>query len=224
MRDAVLSIDVVVYSLQTLIYRCIPPRQPAHPLQFCEECVTAARIALKRLVIAWQEIKLQDDQAWKMFINWTLLFVPFVPFIVVFGNVIAQGHRQDLVLLEQVVETMQAASEVATELKKLKTACERFCLIAQSYLSQQNAQPGADADVGTQRQPASIDGAVGANQNVDFNMAGGALSTSVGALDSLPDFPWDGMLSEWDLGLGAESAREMGNFFGQYTGASNAFP
>ena len=83
MGDAVLSLNVVVYSLQTLIYRCIPPPQPAHPLQFCEECVSAARIALKQLVAAWQQIKLQDDQAGRMFINWTLLFVPFVPFIVV---------------------------------------------------------------------------------------------------------------------------------------------
>ena len=224
MGDAVLSLNVVVYSLQTLIYRCIPPPQPAHPLQFCEECVSAARIALKQLVVAWQQIKLQDDQAGRMFINWTLLFVPFVPFIVIFGNVIAQRDRNDLVLLEQVEETMQAASKVTSAIEKLKVACERFCLIAQSYLSQQEGQPAADTNVRARGQLLNMDNSTGANQNVDHNIPGAPLSAGAGAFDSLPDFPWDGMLSEWDLGLGAESAREMGAFFGQYTSTGGGFP
>ena len=224
MQDASLSLNVVAYSLLALIYRCIPPPQPAHPLQFCEECVSVARIALKQLVAAWQQLQLQDEQAGRMFINWTLLFVPFIPFIVIFGNVIAHRDRQDLVLLEQVVETMQAASKVATAIEKLKDACGQFCLIAQSYLSQPESQPAADANVEAQRQLPNMDNIAGANQNVDLNMPGGALPAGAGAFESLPDFPWDGMLSEWDLGLGAESAREMGAFFGQYTSTGGGFP
>ena len=158
-----------------------------------------------------------------MFINWTLLFVPFIPFIVIFGNVIAQGDRQDLVLLEQVTETINAASEVATAVKKLRTACERFCLIAQSHLSQQEGQTATDGDIAVHKQPVNIDTSEGVSQNADFNMAGGSMSAGAGVFDALPDFPWDGMLSEWDLGLGAESAREMGNFFSQYN-TTGGFP
>ena len=127
---------------------------------------------------------------------------------------IAQRDRQDLVLLEQVVETMQAASKVATAIEKLKVASERFCLIAQSYLSQQESQPaiGANVGVGAQGQFANIDNTAGANQNLDINMPEGALPAGAGAFESLPDFPWDGMLSEWDLGLGAEKCEGYGSF------------
>ena len=216
MRDVLAAVPVVILSLETLIYRCIPPPQPAHPLQFCDDCVISARKALNHLISAWQAIKLVDDQAWRMFVNWTMLFVPFVPVVVIFGNVIAQGNRQDMQLLEQVVEAMKAGAEVASSIEKLKTTCERFCHIAQSYLSHQEAQYAADVEA--RAQPVNIDNAVDMNPNVVMT-GGGNIPAAPGAFESLPDFPWDGMLSEWDLGLGAESAREMGNFFEQYTAA-----
>ena len=231
MQDAFLSEDIILYSLQTLIYRCIPPPQPAHPLQFCDECVLAARISLAALGNAWDEIKLKGDHHWRMFLSWTLMFVPFVPFIVVFGNTIAQNNRQDLALLERVVKAMQSASRVAGAIEKLRVVCERFCLIAQAYLSQQEGGAGADADgrppldlaAGAQTQEMEIENML-PNQAMESNVAGGQTALGGGIFDSLPDIPWDGMLNEWDLGLGAEDAREMGNFFGlgQYmsTGAS----
>jgi hypothetical protein len=162
-----------------------------------------------------------------MFINWTLLFVPFIPFIVVFGNTIAQNDRRDLALLEQVVETVQSASQVTTAIEKLKIACERFCLVAQAYLSQQDASNangfGGRQDSGvmnrSNQSAVDLDTVTQGNQSAAFSSAVGATSIGAGVFDSLPDFPWDGMLSEWDLGLGAESAREMGSFFGQQVGA-----
>lgn len=219
MTEAIMSTDVVMFSLKTLIYKCIPPRQPAHPLQFCAECVTSARAALKTLVAAWEHVKLQDDQTWRMFINWTLLFIPFVPFIVMFGNVIAQQNREDLVLLEKLVETMQAASRVANAVQKMTIACERLCHVAQAYINQQEAIVGFGAEKGHERQhdPGNMSERItmdGTEQTV-VNMDPPA---GAGIFDSLPDFAWDEMFSSWDMGPGAESAREMGNFFGQYTG------
>ena len=225
MKDALLSIDVTVYALQALIYRCIPPKQPAHPLQFCDECISASRAALNKLVTAWEEIKQQDDQAWRMFINWTLLFVPFVPFIVVFGTTIAQSSRTDLALLERVVDTLNSADAVASGIEKLRSACSRFLLIAQAYLSQQESNNSGKSDSRPQ-----VDGSRGDPQNVNMtdatvpnqqppgSAATGMTSAGAGVFDSLPEFPFD--MSEWDLGLGAENAREMGSFFGQYAGTA----
>jgi Fungal specific transcription factor domain len=155
--------------------------------------------------------------------NWTLLFVPFIPFIVVFGNTIAQNSREDLLLLEGTVKSLQSVEKTAKATTKLKTVCERFTLIAQVYMSQQEESHLANA--GNEKQQSSmmrnealvemmanppdpshfVDSTVGGS-----TFAGGAVDGTM--FESLPDFPWDGVLNEWDLGLGAESAREMSSF------------
>ena len=45
----VLSSDMLIYCLLTIVYRVIPPPPPAHPLQFCDEAVQSARTALELL-------------------------------------------------------------------------------------------------------------------------------------------------------------------------------
>lgn len=78
MAEASICVDIIVYSLLTLILRIIPPEQPKHQLQFNSDCVAAARHALRRLNDAWLDIKQKDDYAFRMFVNWTLVFIPFV--------------------------------------------------------------------------------------------------------------------------------------------------
>lgn len=210
-----------------MIYKCIPPPQPVHPLQFCDECITSARAGLRNLMTSWEYIKAQDDHLWRMFVHSTLLFVPFVPFIVVFGNAIAFRDRGDLALLEKMVGILkaaqQASSPIASAIEKLKIACERFLLIAQAYINQppegqqrvmrRSSLPRTSGhqQVVPQIHQAAAQMPLGAHA---FQQFGEPI-----ALDSLPDFSWDDMFSEWDLGLGAESAREMSTIMGQYMGS-----
>ncbi|KPI45262.1 uncharacterized protein AB675_2796 [Cyphellophora attinorum] len=191
---AVLSTDILIGCMNAIIYRVIPPPQPAHPLQYCEEAVQSSRSALENLQQAFQKIqadsKTSGVENWELFLNWTILFVPFVPFVVLFGNIIAQRSLHDLDLLRKTVKALESIADRSPAGRKLHGACAQFLKIAEMFLSLDSVkQPGS------QPSPKAV-----VTDNVESQM--------------LPEFPvsqqdWDGMLNDFDLGLGAESAREM---------------
>ena len=215
MSDATVCVDVITYALMTLIYRTIPPPQPAHPLQFHPDCVDAARYSLRQLRTAWDDLRSKDDNAWKMFVNWTLVFVPFVShcilyeqalteiqvaFIVVFGNTIAESNRDDLALLGNIVDTIEAATSETPAFHNLARACKTFYEIAQAFLSSTRRLP--DPSSMSVKTP---------------NPYENPLTPAYRPFRLLfTQQDWNSMLSEWDLGMGADSAREMQSFFEQY--------
>lgn len=202
---AVLSADILIQCILAIVYRVIPPPQPAHPLQFCDEAVQCSRSALQLLLQARDNINKKEEkpESWQLFLNWTILFVPFSCFVFVFGNTIAQRNTDDLQLLSAVVDALGAAAKSSPGVRKLHDACSRFTKIAEVLLASDiNIQPPA---TNTQ----SLDPYSG-----DFQM--------------VPDFPmsqqdWDGMLNEFDLGLGVESAREMTSYFEPFMSGNNTF-
>lgn len=179
-----------------IVYRVIPPPQPAHPLQYCDEAIENSRSALEYLHEAWrlvqQQSKSDPAENFCTFLNWTILFVPFVPFVILFGNSIAQRHEGDLELLRKTVTVLEAIADRSPAGRKLYGACLQFTKIAETMLAagfkNSTSQPSPIPD------PYAID------------------------MQMLQDFPmlqqdWDGMLNEFDLGLGAESARDMTSYF-----------
>lgn len=181
-----------------IVYRVIPPPAPAHPLQYCGEAVEHSRSALESLHQAWQRVqktsKFEPAETWELFLNWTILFVPFVPFVVLFGNTIAQRDHGDLELLRKAMLTLEGLANRSPAGHKLYNACAQFIKIAEMFLAQ-------DAMKQSSSQPSSLPDDP---YTVDFQM--------------FSDFPvsqrdWDGMLNDFDLGLGAESAREMTAYF-----------
>lgn len=141
-----------------------------------------------------------------MFINWTLLFVPFVPIIIVFGNAIAQRSHSDLDILRNVVSVLDGAPQASPAGIKLHSACQKFTKIAEALLSQDRT---ADKETYSQPSPTLVDPYPG-----DFH--------------AMPDFPmsqsdWDGMLNDFDLGLGVEDAREMTSYLEPFLTGNNQF-
>jgi hypothetical protein len=216
-REAELSIEFVFYSTLTLIHRVVPPPDGTHPLQYCDDCIITARKALNILAEAWRQFEPQDEDAWRLFINWSVLFVPFIPFTVIFGNTIACQSRDDLELLQTATRAFRTISHVAPAMVKLRATCEKFCAIASTYLAQQSAITEQRQQDGEVTVTHSIDdthtSATGVNEELH--------SSGLLAYQAMSDFPmqdggWDAVLNEWDLGLGAESAREMTGWFQQY--------
>jgi hypothetical protein len=74
-RGVAASVQVVMYSILTLICKVIPATamKSPHPIQFSEDCVAAARGALTALNEAWTHIQNGDD-GWRMFAHW---YIPF---------------------------------------------------------------------------------------------------------------------------------------------------
>lgn len=236
-RDALLSMDIVILSTLTLVYRVIPPsaspkNQAHHPLKPCEEALSTARQALATSNAAWDILQHRTGEDWRLFIHWTLLWCPFVPYLVVFGNSVVERNRDDLELLEKVVTTLQGAQPRSPGVDKLERACKIFSQIARIYLDQ--------TDVANQQQLHQQQKshqhfepihALSATANSMSSVAGTSSTTTqtiqqqdVQIMDAiLPDLPlsqqaWDGMFDEWDLGLGAENAREMSSYFEHLTG------
>jgi hypothetical protein len=196
------SMALTVLSLLAIVYRVIPAKQPAHPLQFCDEALESSRSALALLFKAWDLVRKEPPDNWGLFISWTLLFVPFVPIIVVFGNAIAQRDQSDLELLRTLVTVLEDAAQQSAAGVKLFEACSKFTKIAEALLS----QPGPRQD--------------------DLNAQPVSSGHYLPDPDTLPDFPmsqsdWDSMLNDFDLGLGAESAREMTSYFEPFLNNSN---
>ncbi|EXJ56725.1 hypothetical protein A1O7_07069 [Cladophialophora yegresii CBS 114405] len=224
LKEGLLSIEIVQYSTLCLVYRMIPPAPsatatPVHPLKFCDEAIETARKALNTHNRAWSILHTRSKEEWRMFIHWTLLWCPFIPYIVLVGTVIADRNVDDLRLLEKCVDTLHSAAQLSASVSKLYRACRIFYQIAKTYMSRpaESRPPVPDAR---------------ASAIVPSNTSPQAQYTTTYAPDpasdiDLPDFPlsqedWNGMLDEWDLGLGAENAREMSAYFEQYLSGSNA--
>ncbi|KAJ9615532.1 hypothetical protein H2200_001607 [Cladophialophora chaetospira] len=217
-KEGLLSISIVQYSTLCLVYRMIPPPSsngPVHPLKFCDEAIEAARKAMTTHNEAWEMLRSRSKDEWRTFIHWTLLWCPFIPYIVLVGNVIADRNVEDLRLLESCVETLQNVAQVSASVSKLYKACRIFYQIAKIYLSQPAEKLRLQDNQQTPR-PTTI---LPSNASLQQQYTTSAQETG-GDID-LPDFPlsqqdWNGMLDEWDLGLGAENARQMSAFFEQY--------
>ncbi|KAL8852068.1 MAG: hypothetical protein Q9221_002998 [Calogaya cf. arnoldii] len=196
--------EIGFQSLLAMIYRMVPPADSTHPLQFSKDCVLSARAALNLHNEGWSKVGAAgniSDEDWRIFVHWSTLFSPFVPFICVFGNVIAQSDSQDLALLGEFVSTLRSAAEQSHKLKKLHYACSSFYQIAKAYVARQSqilppARAGVE-DTYANWQP--------------FDGAGDAAFEPLSDA-SLSQQDWDLMLSEWDLGLGTLDARQMSSF------------
>lgn len=118
-----------------------------------------------------------------------------------FGNTITECNYDDLKLLGTIVDTMKVATVDTQNYKKLSCACEKFYEIAQAYVAANTQRPpGPNTGVMTPKVPENA-----------FTPPG--MSGLVAQQD------WNSLLNEWDLGLGAESAREMSSYFEQYMDA-----
>jgi hypothetical protein len=64
------SLDVMIYSLLTIVCRAIPPDfVQSHPLQCSDECVQAARMALSTFVKLGNNMLQLNPRRWTMLVN-----------------------------------------------------------------------------------------------------------------------------------------------------------
>ncbi|KAL9110313.1 MAG: hypothetical protein Q9227_005044 [Pyrenula ochraceoflavens] len=201
-----------------------------HPPQFHNLCVQSGRAALHALVCARDFVSNElDAEAAQASINWMLLFAPFLPYLAVFSNQIATGSREDLLLLRNVVEVVEAGAKASYSLHKLCTAFSLLFRIAELWTSkfnssesQQNhnlpSQSVAIFDEAPNIQPSGKQPLVNRPATDDEIMA--ATATELPAMDwqdqEMLQQDLDTVFNEFDLGLGAQSARDMIPWFEQH--------
>ncbi|GJC86416.1 putative transcriptional regulatory protein C11D3.07c [Colletotrichum liriopes] len=115
------SDDTLRLSLLTLVHRAAP--QPADATTtFSHSCAEAARAALHRHQDCLAIIDRSSEDFLPSYVHWTLLFTPFIPFIVIFCQVIETQDNADLDHLGAFVASIQpaaAASDAAAKLCRL---------------------------------------------------------------------------------------------------------
>ncbi|KXH67887.1 fungal specific transcription factor, partial [Colletotrichum salicis] len=92
------------------------PRRPLAPppgsaTTFGTECINAARATLQRHEDCMAIMAKDAYYPFPMYMNWTILFSPFVPFIVTFCQVIETSDTSDLARLQGLVTSIQGAKE-----------------------------------------------------------------------------------------------------------------
>ncbi|KAI1409868.1 fungal-specific transcription factor domain-containing protein [Hypoxylon sp. FL1857] len=132
------SDEVSYLSSLALTYRAMPPAG-TRSRTFSDECIDAARAAM----LCHQEaMEMMDDQSLKiMYIHWTILYAPFIPFIVIFCLVIETSCADDLQRLADFVQSLEAAVDLSHSIGKLHQLCQVLYNVAQLYIEAKAQQP-----------------------------------------------------------------------------------
>jgi hypothetical protein len=144
----VLKSDEVSHcSSLALIYRAIPPSEPGRPSKFNDECIKAARAAFT----AHEECMslTSPSQFLRMaYLHWTILYAPFVPFVVLFCHVIGTSDQEDLERLGNFLTGLETARAVSRAIDKLYRLCKIMYDIAKMYVeAKESEKTTLDADM-----------------------------------------------------------------------------
>ncbi|PYH45753.1 putative C6 transcription factor [Aspergillus saccharolyticus JOP 1030-1] len=120
-------------SVLTLIYRAIPP-SPDSQSTFVSECIATAREAIELLKETMIEVKELTENIKASYLHWTILYTPFVPFVVLFCHTIATSSWEDLKLLEEFVLCVQPNCFLSEAIAKLYRLCQVLSNVARLYI------------------------------------------------------------------------------------------
>ncbi|KAJ0158667.1 putative transcriptional regulatory protein C11D3.07c [Colletotrichum tanaceti] len=145
------SDEVLRSSLLTIMYRAVPS-PPGSSTTFSTECIGAARATLKRHEDCMAIMAKDGYYLFPMYMNWTILFAPFVPFIVIFCQVMETSDATDLTRLQGFVASIQDAKEFTEASARLCRLFQVLYNVAFRYVemrnnSQQSSQAQASQEM-----------------------------------------------------------------------------
>ncbi|KAK5656588.1 hypothetical protein OQA88_4567 [Cercophora sp. LCS_1] len=183
--------DVLLFSATCLVYRALP-NNTGSPGTLYPGCVEAARMAFER---HFECIRLAGDNIIKSgYINWTILYVPFVPVIVLFCNVIETSDLEDLQRLINFTDSLQPVCEVSKATEKFYRVCRVLCNVARVYIETKVKQ-SEDATI------------VGNDIDMYLSQLGFIPQQLVHGHSANPGAEFDGGLSDFN------QASQLGNWF-----------
>ncbi|KAL2846076.1 hypothetical protein BJX68DRAFT_129594 [Aspergillus pseudodeflectus] len=125
--------EVCRYSTLTLIYRAIPPQAGATGT-FINECIQSARNALQSHKSCMAVLKEATPATKLSYLHWSILYSPFVPFIVLFCHAIEVSSWGDLDLLDDFVVSLEPNCPLSTAIAKLHRLCQALSNVARLYI------------------------------------------------------------------------------------------
>ncbi|KAL2158090.1 hypothetical protein VTH06DRAFT_4658 [Thermothelomyces fergusii] len=146
----VISDHILRLSTRTLVHRAVP-NPPGSPTTFTEECIQTARKTLARHQECMAVLERTAAGLFSTYMNWTILFAPFVPFIVIFCQVIETRDKTDLARLEAFVSSLQPYTASSEAVEKLRRLFQVLHSVASQFVESQTGH-GRDG-----LQPSTVD-------------------------------------------------------------------
>ncbi|KAL2754889.1 hypothetical protein ACRALDRAFT_2107864, partial [Sodiomyces alcalophilus JCM 7366] len=137
------SDNVFYLSLLTLVYRAAP-RPASAPTTFSDECIKAARATLAKHQDCMEVLEKSNSIFFPTYVHWTLLFSPFIPFIVIFCQVIETLDQADLTRLHQFVTSIQSAPALSEAAAKMHRLFQVLYSVALRYVEFRTSTPPAE--------------------------------------------------------------------------------
>ncbi|KAI6378490.1 hypothetical protein MCOR25_002193 [Pyricularia grisea] len=153
---------VSMLSSLTLCYRAIPPDGygmggDGISRTFNQECVAVAREAMQAHQGCMQLMHESRDLA-TAYIHWTILYSPFIPFIVIFCHIIETSNLEDLARLTEFVKSLEVCRDISEPVGKLHRLCNALVNVATMYLETKKQQMAAtQADNGATAYPVNME-------------------------------------------------------------------
>ncbi|KAM0343698.1 hypothetical protein ACHAPU_008289 [Fusarium lateritium] len=138
-----ISDDVLRLSLRTLIYRATPA-PPNSRGTFILECVEAARATLQRHQDCMNLLGRDNTMYFPSYVSWTLLFAPFIPFIVVFCQVIETQDQTDLARLHSFCTSVDTTIPLSDAAGKTHRLFQVLYTVALRYIEFRTTTPPPD--------------------------------------------------------------------------------
>ncbi|KAI1420453.1 fungal-specific transcription factor domain protein [Xylaria sp. FL1777] len=173
------SDEVSFLASLSLTYRALPPNGP-RSRAFADECIDAARASMR---CHQEATAMMDQQSLKIvYIHWTILYAPFIPFIVIFCLVIETSDREDLTRLADFVRSLEPACDVSSSVRKLHQLCQVLYNVAELYVEAKAAEGvGSEFDAYLSQlgfMPVDVDGGGMMGLDADGNVQGIADQTT----------------------------------------------
>ncbi|RLL94196.1 hypothetical protein CFD26_102964 [Aspergillus turcosus] len=127
------SDEVSRLSILTLIYRAIPAPGDS-TTTFIPECIETARAALESHQVCMAGLRESNEAMKCSYLHWSVLYSPFVPFIVLFCHVIEASSRDDLARLEDFVSSLGPNCYLSEAITKLHSLCQVLSNVARLYV------------------------------------------------------------------------------------------
>ncbi|KAJ5323655.1 hypothetical protein N7476_002255 [Penicillium atrosanguineum] len=129
-------------AILTLIYRAIPASpESGSSTNFIPECIEMARASLEH----HQTCVKASEMIRCSYMHWAIFFSPFVPFIVIFCNVIATSDSEDLTRLEDFIASLRPLCAFSQSIDRLHNLTSVLGTVARLYVeAKSRSQAGED--------------------------------------------------------------------------------
>ncbi|CAH0004378.1 unnamed protein product [Clonostachys byssicola] len=108
MSQVIYLADELQYLLILTLVHCAVPPPAGSSTAFSDACINSARATLDTHQLCMAYVGTKGNQLLSSYLNWVILFSPFISFVVLFCHVIETGNAEDLTRMGSFVGSIES--------------------------------------------------------------------------------------------------------------------